>query len=1193
MGNNNKTKLKKLPNNSKWVISVFSNLKELSNSNLKIKKENIITKIAGMSYLQIFLLVLFTFSISYLIGIELKGVDAAGTGGVYCCDKTKTGAACQMVSAGDCVGNKWPTTCDQTTQCKPGCCYSEQTGICDLNTPKALCGNDKEFYDSASCNSGPVSGLCKKGCCIMGNSGIWTTEKNCQVESASKGFTNGVTYNFSTSIKSEIQCIFSVQKDNLGACVYDLDNVTGSQKGCLYTTLGECNTRLKIKDTVNPYFHQGEFCSIQNNTICKAKTSKGCQDAKEDVYWFDSCGNPEDVSQDCNFFTGSYCGKNPLDNTKYNCNDINCYIDGKKRLNGESWCEYDGTIGNGTDPAGSRHIKHICMMGEEKIEPCSDYRNEICTQKDTPTSDGSIFSQAVCKVNNWRNCFSYNNLAESELIKKCEAATDCFVNDVNIDENFHFKVCVAKYPPGFSFEEPSAKQVESGTKTQTQSQCSAASQTCTETWKWCLIGGWTCIDNCNCHEQVFTNRMNEFCHSLGDCGAWTNYNGVFTDGGYSLTSEKASPPRLDESEISKIKSYAKKNPKQAPAEPGDVTLETQNNDNLMTISGYDGILSGVPGSLGSPLLAKILSDRDNNITNAVLTTEPSSINYAQYATGTFASITRGIKEDNPSNPMMSAMIGAGIGFAIGFAIGFIAQLSTMWSMVLGAVFGLIIFLFMFCTIHKFKVDFQCNQWERPTGGNCNACNSIDVPCTKYRCESLGQTCNILNEGTTSQLCVDKCKGKQSIPQITSWDGVTGKLPTSGYIYKNIENGIEITKENGSCIDPYTQVDFGIKLVDSNDPNAICKYSQCKIGTDASKPYEDMDNFFGDDNSFLPYHKSSIFLPSPEALRFQYNISEEKMKELSTMNFYVKCKSATGQINPQPYKIQACVDLGPDKIAPVIMSIYPPTGSYTPYGKQSQDIQVFTNEPSNCRWSNVSIPYDQMENLMNCDTNLTARTNNGWQCTTTLTNLNESVFIRCRDISENNNTMNDVYTYNLIPSTSPLSIIDIKPVDATEIVSGSNPANVMLRLETSGGAEEGKSICQWNGNGFSDYFTETNASFHSYEWKLATGGSYNLNFYCEDAAGNNASATTSFDISIDDTGPMITRVYKNGGLKVFTDENAECRYGFDSNFDYDNSSIMSGNGLEHSAEWKPVMYYVQCKDIYKNPGGILQIKGYEL
>ena len=82
-------------------------------------------------------------------------------------------------------------------------------------------------------------------------------------------------------------------------------------------------------------------------------------------------------------------------------------IDGRivEKKNGESWCEYEGKIGDGRDVVGSRHVKHICFMGEERIEPCADYRQEICVQSDTTLENGKTFSEAACRINNWRNKF--------------------------------------------------------------------------------------------------------------------------------------------------------------------------------------------------------------------------------------------------------------------------------------------------------------------------------------------------------------------------------------------------------------------------------------------------------------------------------------------------------------------------------------------------------------------------------------------------------------------------------------------------------------------------------------------------------------------------------------------------------------------------------------------------------------------
>ena len=71
------------------------------------------------------------------------------------------------------------------------------------------------------------------------------------------------------------------------------------------------------------------------------------------------------------------------------------------------------------------------------------------------------------------------------------------------------------------------------------------------------------------------------------------------------------------------------------------------------------------------------------------------------------------------------------------------------------------------------------------------------------------------------------------------------------------------------------------------------------------------------------------------------------------------------------------------------------------------------------------------------------------------------------------------------------------------------------------------------------------------------------------------------------------IYKSGGLKISTNEKAECRYSFNRRFDFANATLMDGNELEHDAEWKSTTYYVQCSDQYGNKGGVMQIKAYEM
>ncbi|MEK6968644.1 MAG: hypothetical protein AABX51_08545, partial [Nanoarchaeota archaeon] len=174
-------------------------------------------------------------------------------------------------------------------------------------------------------------------------------------------------------------------------------------------------------------------------TSCRAQAKTECFEGK--VYWVDSCGNRENVYSSnkgkswnsgkileadsvCKANSGSDCGN--CDSTQgmkcfkydkslgvakprygdYVCKKNTCVDNqGNERLNGESWCVYDGLIGAGSDAVGSRHFKQVCANGETKTEPCADFREELCGQIDS-NFGGKPYSYAVCTPNRWRDCIS-------------------------------------------------------------------------------------------------------------------------------------------------------------------------------------------------------------------------------------------------------------------------------------------------------------------------------------------------------------------------------------------------------------------------------------------------------------------------------------------------------------------------------------------------------------------------------------------------------------------------------------------------------------------------------------------------------------------------------------------------------------------------------------------------------------------
>lgn len=1162
-----------------------------------------LNKKAGVSYLQILILILGIIAVSYLIGIEIEEVNAQDFGEV-CCEETLNGNTCQSEVSGQCSPNfnVAPTNCENTEFCEIGCCVSKESGICNKRTSRRDCNiMNGSFHTGEFCNIQE----CEEGCCIIGNNVMWSTEKNCEFEGNSKNKDISTQWLVDENHNTYLKCLFSAEKDIEGACVFEDED--GKVK-CVYTSLEECIVRTGKEDN----FNREKICSDPElNTTCEAREEKRCIDGEEDVYWFDSCDNKEDVAEDCNLYTGTYCGKEGGD---YICKDMSCIVDGMKRKNGESWCEYDGTIGVatmggesvpksgggsdrevlrdgfGSDPAGSRHVKHICYMGTERIEPCADFRNEICVETKS-TLNGEEYSEASCRVNQWRTCMDYNRLQGSEkMIDKCNKNPDCFVKHIDMDGSFNFKVCLPGYPPGFKLFSEDLNEENYITSTPADGICSTATLRCTETWI-CGIFGCICVDNCRCHTSYFTEKMNEFCISLGDCGAYINYDGEYTDGGYSVRvvqKGEAAPPRLT---TGYLEMFTKLNIFNGiPANPGSWEFFESLSPEFLTkvpernytsnLSALELELMAVAGAFGSPLLLKMFSEDSNDEEEYVRDLRSSRANYATFTNGastTKAGIDAQIVYDK-KEPKDFSMIAA-------MVAGIIAYVITQ-SIMVAMIAALVAFLFAIMWVKYVDIDFTCMPWEPPyNGDNCNACNELEVPCTEYRCHSLGQLCKFINKGTDNELCISEPENKTA-PKIQ---------PLYNYIeegheyYKVDEGGFEIVNSTDKgCIEAFTSVKMGIK---------VSPFARCKIGLDPTEDYEDMPEKFGSrGNSILPAHKIDVFLPSPEAFKNAYNLTEEQIEEMGKINYYVRCKTASGIVNRDVYTIKTCVRPGPDFTAPRIGLTNPENGAHIKYQQEKQDLKMYVNEPANCKWSLKDQDYDLMENDFTCEKDLTKYGVFGLACNTTLTKLqnNSKFYFRCQDTSENTNTMSESYFYELKVSKTPLKIDEFLPSYGEIITEGFEPIKVMLKVGTSGGAQNGISTCSWKmGERYKDRFTKTNSSTHSYELTSAIRGDYDIDFECEDVAGNMANASTFFKVKIDSFGPKIIRLYYDGGLKIFTSEEAECRYSFDRKFIWENATVMGGMGLEHYAEWKLRDYYIQCQDEYNNKGGKIRVKAFEL
>lgn len=402
-----------------------------------------------------------------------------------CCEKTKDGEYCLYTNSNNCDSNyqQASTSCEQTSFCKVGCCYDLEEGICYKSVSQAKCLSIEggELYNDKTCDS---VAACQPGCCVIGSQCMFTTEQSCALKTAGYEDLEMIFQNVNT--ESECQAI--CRAGDQGCCVTD--------DSCIYETRESC-------EAAQGEFYYEQYCSDVALCGCAEHYKKTCYD--DDVYWLDSCGNREGLAEDCDYAQGTLCKEI---NGEYSCGSVHCettYKDEKNthdtsmggfRKNGESWCVYESPVGNALDRPGTRHYRHMCVNGEEIVESCRDYREEICIQGE---SDMMTESQCI-----------YNDIYDTAVTQE-----------------------VSSVPKGQEFWE-----------TNMQSRCEEADSDCPVVWvKEHEFDDWSCESNCECEQAKHVKDMAEYCKFMGDCGADFNIAGKFTHDGFTVTGRgKEGPP---------------------------------------------------------------------------------------------------------------------------------------------------------------------------------------------------------------------------------------------------------------------------------------------------------------------------------------------------------------------------------------------------------------------------------------------------------------------------------------------------------------------------------------------------------------------------------------------------------------------------------------------------------------------------
>lgn len=503
-----------------------------------------------------------------------------------------------------------------------------------------------------------------------------------------------------------------------------------------------------------------------------------------------------------------------------------------------------------------------------------------------------------------------------------------------------------------------------------------------------------------------------------------------------------------------------------------------------------------------------------------------------------------------------------------------------------------VFLIMYKNETEKQVTFQCLPWEPQLGGaKCEECNKDPMkPCSEYRCKSLGQACELLNKGSDKAQCAWVSKGDVQSPTIQEWTQAlspTNLQYTPANAVRPGARGVSVVSpdtEDG-CIPAYTALQFGVL---TNEP------AQCKIDYNRSVNFDSMQYYFGESNFYEYNHTQKMRLPGSDSI----NANSPVLQNDGTFALSVRCRDANGNVNEDEYTINFCVSAGPDTTPPIVEGTSIDSGSPVRFGADSVPMEVYTNEPAQCKWSLEDKDYTEMENSLLCASSASqVNADLQYTCSGNFTGVaneeTQKFFVRCQDqpsAAENDrNTMSESYIVSL-RGTRELSLLSAGP-NSTTISASTSAVPVELFAQTDDGADQGKSVCYFSPSGVAGSYLEfyqTNDISHKQTLQLSSGN-YTYYIRCIDAGGNNVETSVNFNVALDNKAPEVTRVYKRGddALQIVTNEDAQCVYSKTScNYEMEDGLQMTYPSVEqqrvHLTLWKAKSaFYIKCKDAYGN------------
>lgn len=937
--------------------------------------------------------------LSGILSIKQIGTVSAVSITMGCCTELKTGEICEDLpseNANQCKNPLSLSECYQLDSCKLGCCRDSVGGICSPKSPKGKCTAEGGVWDSsATCQTAE----CQKGCCVLGGSVQFVNEKTCESLSILYGFEKDFK-----DLDSEIACRVLAATQEIGACI-------SSGGGCSFKTEKEC-----IRNTGN--FNKGYLCSEPSlETSCTKQASIGCVDGKDEIYWFDSCENVENIySSDkttswnngkvlakeqscnpsspninstscgnCNRALSSVCSASAdkkIEDGNFVCKSLECKdAEGNIRKNGESWCVYDSYIGDGKDTVGSEHWRAYCHDGDIETELCGAYRGGICVQTDME-SNGKTFSIAACNANDAATCVDYNSEKDT-VIEECQENKNCIMKQVRIDDQFYFDLCTPRYPKGFDTD---LYKSNKGVCTSANAECPVVY---VKDWK----GRWKCNTNCRCETKAFSDQMNDLCIGLGDCGSYINFVG----NGTNNTRISGAPPNNWSEYLNWGPDHIdySKPVKGQYGEPQDLTklLESfysgvlplgmsedestkKATDTIYQISGAGGLIAAgagwVTGQVASAAFSTALSTSGaastgafgTGTTAAGVSSAMGAVAYAAIGAALGAMVGSWLADSmgtsgTPATIMTIswAIAGAAVAYAVYAYEGLASFYAALSSSSAGGPYAIIVAVIIAVVV---------TLWVWLSGWGKTETRMVSFKCLPWEAPLGGDDCTKCNDNPQKPCTEYRC---ESLGQACVLLNNQSETPECKSIPKeNIapiispgepDEGYKFENISQDGLNFVGEVKKCIQEFTSanfslkTDEHAQCVYS---FKLPSSMLFEDMEemNDPEEGNAFTINHTFKIKMPSIDSL-YVHDLVGDLREKFGDLDMYVRCRDYWGNYNLDAYIINFCVNSGPDitSVNHLYTTMLPKTGTILKYGTTDVNVSMYINEPAECKYSNSS------------------------------------------------------------------------------------------------------------------------------------------------------------------------------------------------------------------------------------------------